>query len=84
MDGKWGGSMSAAQRETPAATGADHSTINANCRIPRTGFVALRHLLDAARTLHHLPDLPDDAIQSVRILLNRIEADLIRLGCEHE
>lgn len=71
--------MTAVHEKAPAATEAlDNSTQHYD-RIPRAGFVAIRHLLDAARQLHQLPALPFDAIQGARILLARIEADIARL-----
>lgn len=71
--------MSAAQKKAPSANGAIDKSTQHYDRIPRAGFVAIRHLLDAARQLHQLPALPFDAIQGARILLARIDADIARL-----
>lgn len=73
--------MSAAERKAAGdQPAASHNNQPAQCRISPQGFKALHHLLYAAKHLHAMPDLPDDAIAGARILLTRIEADLIRLG----
>ncbi|MDD2748598.1 hypothetical protein [Acidithiobacillus sp.] len=72
--------MSAAHEKAPAGTEAIDNNIKSDSRIPRAGFVAIRHLLDASRTLHSLPALPDDALQGARLLVARIEADIARLS----
>lgn len=72
--------MSAAQMKTGAGTPAIQNTDIANDRISPAGFTVLHHLLYAAKNLHQLPVLPDDALQGVEILLCRITADLSRLG----
>jgi hypothetical protein len=73
--------MSAADKKAPAATDASTTnTITDNCRISPDGFKAIRHLLDATRTLHSLTVLPLDAIQGAEILLCRITSDIERLG----
>lgn len=73
--------MNAAKRKAGAGTPASHSNITTNdCRIPNKGFIVLHHLLYAAKNLHQLPALPDDAIQGVEILMTRIAADIARLG----
>jgi hypothetical protein len=72
--------MTAPHRKAPAGTEASHSNITSDdSRIPPAGFTALRHLLDAARTLHSLPAIPSDALQGAQILMTRIRSDLDRL-----
>lgn len=71
--------MKGADKKTGAATPAIQNTDIGNNRIPSAGFTVLHHLLYAAKNLHHLPALPDDAIHGVEILMRRIESDLERL-----
>lgn len=72
-----------AHKKAPAATGAALDNISVgHDRIPSAGFTVLHHLLYAAKNLHHLPALPDDAIQGVEILMRRIESDIERLKAQ--
>ncbi|QFX96986.1 hypothetical protein [Acidithiobacillus thiooxidans] len=72
--------MNAAHEKAPAGTEAvSDDNIKSDSRIPAAGFTVIHHLLYAAKNLHSLPALPDDAIQGARILLARIDADIARL-----
>jgi hypothetical protein len=73
--------MSAADKKASgSAPEASYSDNSEQFRISPQGFKALHHLLFAAKHLQAMPDLPGDAIAGARILMTRIDADLIRLG----